>query len=345
VNYYIASKLMWDPKTDVDAALKKYCALVFGNANADAAAEAFLTIEASRDVENQVSPWIIKNPAGGAARAQRARQGLSKIQLSQSHRSRLPSVVTPQEMLEQMRGALEVIADNADLCAGPLRKLDALIASGKMDEAKALRADLEKKAGSWFGTIAGGMEGLWLKETLQAKFTAEAVGNTKEILGFETSHIVSLEEKDSRFLVKGDASGPATAVRELTRPETRKAEFQFSFKVAPAGKSRNGGIAFGPGPSPDQLLRCMVYVRGQRMEIQGKGLVRPARVDLANLDPDKPITGSVTVDLEQHRVTFKAGDSSAHASLAPSVREIRWYGYAVDRATTQFSPIEVKHAQ
>ena len=144
VNYYIASRLMWNPKTDVDAALKKYCALVFGNTNAAAAVEAFLTIEASRDVENQVSPGIVKDPLKGEGRARRALEGLAQIKLSPEHRSRLPSVLSPQETLTQLRDALQVIADNAELCAGPLRQLDNHMASGNLAEAR--------KLGARFGT-------------------------------------------------------------------------------------------------------------------------------------------------------------------------------------------------
>ena len=79
VNYYIVGKLMWDPKTDVDAALNKYCALVFGKANASAMAEAFDTIEMARHIERQVSDEMVAHPAEGAKRATAALDALAKF--------------------------------------------------------------------------------------------------------------------------------------------------------------------------------------------------------------------------------------------------------------------------
>lgn len=341
VNYYVASKLMWNPRSDVDAALKKYCALVFGKANADAAAEAFLAIEHGRDVENQVSAAILKNPVEGADRARRALKGLSQIKLSKSHRSRLPSVVTPQEMLKEMEDALRMIAENAELCSGPLKKLDALLEAGNMEEAKVLRDSLDKRAAALFGTIAGGMEGLWLKETLEARFEGAKATKTKPMSGFETSRINSIAAKDSAFVVIGQNAGVGTAVRQLDPPARRNAEFEFSFKVASEGASRNGGIAFGPGPSPEHLIRCMVYIGSQRLEIQGSGLWRSAFAVVPNLDFTRPIHAVATVNLDEDRVIFRVGEHSVEAPLHPAVREIGWYGYAVDKATTQFGAINV----
>jgi hypothetical protein len=174
VNYYIAGKLMWDPKTDVDAALKKYCALVFGAANADAVAEAFNTIEACRDVERFVSDDTIAQPAAAARRAQAALDALMKIDLPENHRSRLPSVTSLSEMLEQLRGTLAVIAANARIIAEQLPPLDALIKAGKTDEARAMAATLEAQADKWFNSIAGGTEGYWLKQTIEQKLPGAA---------------------------------------------------------------------------------------------------------------------------------------------------------------------------
>jgi hypothetical protein len=167
VNYYIAGKLMWDPKTDVDAALNKYCELVFGRENAKAVAEAFNVIEASRDVEKQVSREMRMHPAAGAKRAQAAADALAKIELAPSHRSRLPSVVSPQEMLDELRGTLAVIAENGRIIKEKLPAIEALEKDGKQQEAEARIAEVRATADKWFGTINGGVEGLWLKERLR----------------------------------------------------------------------------------------------------------------------------------------------------------------------------------
>jgi hypothetical protein len=169
VNYYIAGKLMWDPKADVDTLLQRYCGLVFGRENAKTVAEACDTIEACRDIEKFVSRETVEHPEESARRAKAALNGLNKIKLADGHRSRLPSVVSPAEMLEQLRGTLEVIAETADLIAGRLREIDALVSAGKIEEARAAAAPLREKAGKWSNSVAGGTEGHWLSETLNGK--------------------------------------------------------------------------------------------------------------------------------------------------------------------------------
>lgn len=172
VNYYVAGKLMWDPKADADALENKYCALVFGDANAAAVAEAFNVIEASRHIERYVSDQMVAHPADGAKRARAALDALNKINLPANHHSRLPSVTSPQEMLGQLRGTLAAIAENGEIIADQLPALDALKKAGKTDEANALEAKLRAKADAWFGTVTGGVEGAWLKAALNDKLPA-----------------------------------------------------------------------------------------------------------------------------------------------------------------------------
>ena len=174
VNYYIAGKLMWDPATDVDHALNKYCKLVFGATNAHAVARAFNTIESSRHIERFVSDELIAHPAAAARRAKAALDGLTPIRLPVGQRPRLPSVTSPQEMLNQLRDTLAVIADNAQIIAEQLPALDALLKAGKTTEAAAQARMLRKRADAWSGTIAGGVEGCWLKKTLVRKLATAA---------------------------------------------------------------------------------------------------------------------------------------------------------------------------
>jgi hypothetical protein len=317
---------------------------VFKKANAQAAAEAFLTIEFGRDVERQVSAAIVADPVAGAARVRHALEGLERIKLSKDHRSRLPSVVTPQEMLQQMKEALRMIAENADIIAGPLRKIDTLIAANKLDEAEQIRTGLEKRADELFGSIAGGMEGLWLRTALEERFT-HATAATKMMQGFATSRIVSLERTGPGFLVRGDKTGPAFALRRMEPKATRAAKFEVEVKPGASGLSRNGGIAFGQGSTPDQLVRCMVYYRAKTIEILGKRLMDPVRVEIPDLDQEEAVRISVSIDLEKRFVTVEAAGKSAKAALGPEVREINWHGYTVEKATTVFNAIEVKDAE
>jgi hypothetical protein len=335
---------MWDPQTDVDAALNKYCTLVFGSANAKAVAEALLTIEASRDVETQVSKEMIANPVAGANRARRALAALAKVTLPQGHHSRLPSVTSPQEMLEELCGTLAVIIENAELCAHQLPALDALIKASKPDDAKARAAELQKKADAWFGTIAGGMEGFWLKETLQAKFAPARGIPFKDWFGFRTSNLAAFEEQGSQYVIGGEGKIPATALLKLQTPARHRAEFHFQCQVAETGTSRNGGLAFGSALDADELIRCQAYIRGRELRIRGQNLVSPATAE-ANLDPTQPLDCTVTIDLDQHRATFRVGEHSVTAELKESVRDLRFYGYVVENTRTEFGKIEVKHCE
>jgi hypothetical protein len=342
VNYYVASKLMWDPKADVDAALSKYCALVFGKENAKAIAEAFLTIEASRDVENQVSQFVVKEPAAAAKRARQALAGLAKIQLAEGHHSRLPSVTSPEEMLKELRGALDIIAQNADICAKELPAIAELIKAGKTYAAKVQAAALRKKTEPWFGTIAGGVEGMWLKEKIDAQFDRNAGNKVKQWFGFRTRNLLVFEQKESSYTIGTEGETPGFALLSLNPSSSHRVEFHFTAKVAARGKSRNAGLAVGTGINPNELVLCQVMIGGRELRITGKNLVKPAHIATFDLDPTKTLDCIVTIDPDQHSVTFKVGDYVAEAELKRSVPETRWYGYVVENTTTQFGKIDVK---
>jgi hypothetical protein len=342
VNYYVASKLMWDPKTDVDAALNKYCALVFGKENAKAVAEAFLTIEACRDVENQVSQFVANEPVAVAKRARQALAGLQKVKLAEGHHSRLPSVTSPEEMLKELRGALDIIAQNADICAKELPAIVELIKAGKTAEAKAQAAALQKRTEPWFGTIDGGMEGMWLKETIEAKLDPNTGNKVKQWFGFRTRNLSTFAEKDSIYTIGGEGKIPSFALLPMEPSSPHRVEFHFTAKVASKGKSRNAGLAVGIGINPNELVLCQVMIGGRDLRISGKNLVKSAHVATPNLDPTKTLDCIVTVDSEQHSITFRAGEYTATAELKNSLTETRWFGYVIENTTTEFGKIEVK---
>ncbi|HVU99776.1 MAG TPA: DUF4838 domain-containing protein, partial [Verrucomicrobiae bacterium] len=345
VNYYVASKLMWDPKTDVDAALNKYCSLVFGKPNAAAVAQAFLVIEASRDVQKDVSRSIIEHPATGADRARRALAALEVVKLPPGHRSRLPSVTSPEEMLQELRGTLAVIAENAEIAATQLPALDNFVRDGQSEKAKALAAELNEQAGKWFGAISGGMEGLWLKETVAARLKGKAGEQAHNWFGFWTRNLASFEQKDSQYTIGGQGKAPATALLELQPPARHRVEFHFQCLVASSGKARNAGFAFGAGRNMDDLVRCEAFIRGRELRLRGAKLQKPATVAAPDLDPSQPLPCAVTIDLDRHLLNFKAGAYSARAELDPSVREVGWYGYVVEHTRTRFDQITVSRAE
>jgi hypothetical protein len=342
VNYYVAGKLMWDPKADVDAALKKYCALVFGPTNVAPLAEAFLTIEATRDVEQQVSPAVVADPVSAANRARRVLAAVAQITLPAGHHSRLPSVISPVEMLEEIRSTLAVIIENAELCARQLPELDRLIKGGQMEEAKAKAAELRRKADAWFGTIAGGMEGLWLKDTVAAKMAAARSGAFKgSDSRYRINPAATVEKTGEGITLAAKLRETGFALLELPAPVRQRLQVSFQCRVADNGKSRNGGFAFGPDEDTDELVTCQVLIGGREVRIRGAALTKPIRTPAPNLDPSRPLECVATVDLAAHRVTFKVGEYTAEAVLKPGLREIRTYGLMVEGARTQFAKMNV----
>jgi hypothetical protein len=343
VNYYVVGKLLWDPKTDVDAAALKYCALVFGKENAPAVAEAFNVIEWSRDVEKQVSRRMLDHPAEGVSRAKAALEAVSKIKLPADHHSRLPSVTSPQEMLSEITGTLAVIAENGQIIAEQMPRLRKLIADKKTDEANALAATLQKKADAWFGTIAGGVEGLWLKEAIADKLNP--TDSVKEWFGFKTFNVDALNQKDKTVRVSSDEGKTGIALLEMKTPAKRHAEFHFTFTPAPSGKSRNGGLVLAADRNASETIACQVMVGGGFLRIKGD-VGETVQDELKGVDPSTPIDCTVSIDFDSRRVTFKAGESTIQAHLKQKTASaIGAYGYIVDKTTSEFSEIEVKSAE
>jgi len=340
VNYYVAGKLMWDPKADVDTLLTKYCQLVFGQANAATVAEAFNTIEWARHPEQFVSEGMLADPAAGARRASASLDALNRIELPEGHHSRLPSVTTPKEMLQQLRDTLAVIAENGQIISTELPAIESLLKSDKAAEAKANAAMLGTKADEWLKTIAGGVEGHWLKETLKQKL-ASATTETAA-LGLIARNISVLKQADDGkgFVIETSDEQPGFALIEVKQPTDRATEFRFRFKAAQKGM-QNGGFAFGP--SLDKLTRCQVLLRGRRLMIRDH-VSSPAREDVPELDPAAEQECLVRVDAAKRTVRFTVGKSSVEAKLSDDA-PVRFYGYVVEQTTSTFSPIELSESR
>jgi len=340
VNYYIVGKLMWDPKINVDAALNKYCQLVFGKPNAAAMAEAFDTIEMARDVEKQVSKTMIADPAKGARRAADALRAVAKINLPTGFHSRLPSVTSPQEMLDQIRATLAVIAENGQIMATQLPALDAMLKSGQKEDAKKLATTLQAKSDSWFGTVAGGVEGLWLKETLASKMTTTTkVLKPKHLSGYTTYNVKSLQRQGDHTSIAATGKKPGIALLEMTSP-TRHATFHFQFTSDPARKNHNGGLVVGDSAQPKDLVSCQLMIGGPFLRITGDGMKRKLRKDIPKIDITKPVDCTVTVDLDSKKITFTAAGTTL-ITRVKKMKSILNYGYIVDNSTASFGPIEV----
>ena len=249
-------------------------------------------------------------------------------------------------MLDEVRGTLAVIAESGQIIAEQLPKLDALLSAGKTSEAQALAATLQSKADAWFGTIAGGVEGLWLKETLATKLgpTEASTANGKNWPGFKTFNVKGLEQKDDRYAVASAGKEPGIAVMAMTTPAKRHVEFHVQFNVAPSAQSKNGGIAFGESAKPGELVRCQAFVGGSFIRIRGDAVAKPVRLDVKPMDPAKPIDCKVSIDLDAKQAKFTVGDASVEAELK-DMKSVDWYGYIAENTTTDFSKIKVVNAE
>jgi hypothetical protein len=101
---------------------------------------------------------MLSDPAAGTKRAKAALAGIERIKLRADHRSRLPSVTSPQEQLRELRDTLAVIAENGQI-----------IVEGLPTPDDTRKETLRVKADTWLNTIAGGVEGHWLKAQLEGR--------------------------------------------------------------------------------------------------------------------------------------------------------------------------------
>jgi len=235
---------------------------------------------------------------------------------------------------------LAVIAENGRIISTELPAIESLLKSDKAAEAKANAAMLGTTADEWLKTIAGGVEGHWLKETLKQKL-ASATTETAA-LGLIARNISVLKQADDGkgFVIETSDEQPGFALIEVKQPTDRATEFRFRFKAAQKGM-QNGGFAFGP--SLDKLTRCQVLLRGRRLMIRDH-VSSSAREEVPELDPDAEQECLVRVDVAKRTVRFTVGKSSVEAKLSDDA-PVRFYGYVVEQTTSTFSPIELSESR
>jgi len=147
------------------------------------------------------------------------------------------------------------------------------------------------------------------------------------------------------YRMRGESRDKAAiAVKKLDTPLRKRATFKLKFKAisTSGGYLVNGFLAFGDGPKDEQLVKCGVRVHAKAaLIIQGPLKGGKAKSQKLQIERDKVYPMSVTVDLEKRTVKLSVRDVNLEARLQRPMEAITYVGYAVDRAMTDFSPVEI----
>ena len=115
--YYVAAGLMWDRSAGAGRLLNEFLTLVFGAENAPRIAPAYDAIEQIRCTRCTEDAAPAGSGSDNAAldydRAAKALQSLDKVRVDPGYRSRLPLIVSRDEILTGLRESLTVIRDYA----------------------------------------------------------------------------------------------------------------------------------------------------------------------------------------------------------------------------------------
>ncbi len=153
-----------------------------------------------------------------------------------------------------------------------------------------------------------------------------------------------VDKSDLGYAVRtGDAG---LALKKLDKPRGVEAVFKVKLKSLMKGSSpriyRNGFLAFGDGTDDASLIKCGLYLGGQRKYVIAEG-------PLGGRHVSKPMTGdplgefsmTVVVDLKKQTVTMTCGDEKLTLKLNEKLKSITHAGYSGLRTTTAFSKLDI----
>ena len=142
----------------------------------------------------------------------------------------------------------------------------------------------------------------------------------------------------------GDAG---RALKKLDTPLTAKATFTLKLKSLMKGDSpriyRNGFLAFGDGGSDTDLIKCGLYLGGQRKYAIIDGAVADGRLASKPMggDPLRVFDVTVKIDLAAGTVAMSVDGQTLTLKLARQLKAVTHVGYFATRTTTGFSKVEV----
>ena len=138
------------------------------------------------------------------------------------------------------------------------------------------------------------------------------------------------------------ALAPDLAPTAPRAPLTKKAVLRAKVRIVQSQNLINGFVAFGDGPTDQQLVKCGFRLRNKAALIV-QGSLTGGKVVTQKLDagPGETLDVTITVDLEGQKVTFAVKGVTVEAALQRRVESITHVGYCVDNSTADFSPIAV----
>lgn len=164
-NYYVAGRLMWEPRLNVDELLMEFLALTFGARQAADVMPAYSAIERIRchscylNWENaRLTGAGTANPRADLALAQDALDRLERVTIDPAFRPRIPLDLSPAEIVADLRASLTVIRDFARCRTEDYPAVQRAIAAKKPAEALQSLDRLSEQFDGWKLTVAGRQE-------------------------------------------------------------------------------------------------------------------------------------------------------------------------------------------
>ncbi|MCH8806530.1 MAG: sulfatase [Planctomycetes bacterium] len=160
---------------------------------------------------------------------------------------------------------------------------------------------------------------------------------------FAWAQDAEIAASDGGYDITGKHQG--YALKKTPRPITKRATFRCTFKTLRKVGTRNGFIVFGDDKNPQSLIKCGVYIAGGEYVILHGSFDRPAADDVKHavvFDRDKTFDITVHVDLESRRIVMNIDGKEISAPIGKAWNQISYYGYAANRTSTHFGPIEVR---
>jgi hypothetical protein len=136
----------------------------------------------------------------------------------------------------------------------------------------------------------------------------------------------------------------SVALNRLPSPVSGRVTLATEARVSQRqGFLTNVFVAFGEGPSEEELVKCGIRFKLQKALIVQGSLAQESQSQRVDVDAPygKVIHLAVEVDLEKQRVALTAGGATVEAQLAKPIGQIRFVGLCTDSSVAEFSPVKV----
>ncbi len=165
---------------------------------------------------------------------------------------------------------------------------------------------------------------------------------------FDVLTAAAVDASDLGYAVRTAPMGYAVALKKLKEPITGPATFKLKLrsiaKLDGDNMFQNGFLAFGDGPDEAQLIKCGMYLGGQRNYtiiegVEGRGGWR-VKVPLPG-DNMREFEMVVAFDPAAGTVAMKSDGKTVKMKLRRKIKSVQYVGYCLRHAVTAFSPVEI----